>query len=134
MAPPQVHPESGAVRAAWDSLTAAFLAGDWAPYREFFVDAPDFRMMHPDGREWLAGPAEFADVYKERIKGTSDWDVDTPRFEVSVSPGGSVAWTAAEVSIAASDWAQTSWQLAVWQKVEGRWRVASAMAAIVAPE
>jgi hypothetical protein len=117
------------VKAAWDGLTAAFQAGDWAPYREFFVDAPDFRMIHPDGREWLAGSDDFARVYQERIEGTSEWDVTTSRFEVSVSPAGSVAWTAAEVSIDAGEWAQTSWQLAVWQKVEGRWRVASAMSA-----
>jgi hypothetical protein len=128
MTPPQVHPESEAIHAAWDDLTAALLAGEWAPYRDFFVDAPNFRMMHPDGREWLAGPAEFATVYRERIKGTSDWDVATNRFEVSV------AWTAAEVFIDAGDWTQTSWQLAVWQKVEDRWRVASAMAATLPTE
>jgi hypothetical protein len=129
-----LHAESAAVRTAWGNLTDAFLRGDWAPYREFFVDAPDFRMIHPDGREWLSGPDEFARVYRERIKGTSAWDVATTRFDVSVAPDGMVAWTAAEVSIDAGDWNQTAWQLAVWQKVDGRWRVSSAMSANVPPE
>lgn len=131
MTTPHARSESETVRKAWEDLTAAFLAGEWASYREFFVDASDFRMMHPDGREWLSGPDEFARVYQDRIRGTSGWDVETGRFEVSISPDGAVAWTAAEVSIDAGDWAQTAWQLAVWQKVGGRWRIASSMSANV---
>jgi hypothetical protein len=133
MRPAHIREESEAIRTAWDNLTAALLGGEWATYREFFVDAPDFRMIHPDGREWLSGPDEFARVYRERIRGTSSWDVATTRFDVSVAPDGTVAWTAAEVSIDAGDWSQTAWQLAVWQKVDGSWRVSSAMSANVSP-
>lgn len=126
--------EAEEIRATWENVSAAFLAGEWEEYQKYFIDAPRFRMIHPGQREWLQGRDEFASVYQDRIRNAGGWEVSTNRFDVSVGPAGNVAWTAAEVVIGQGDQMQTSWQLAVWEKIDGKWRVSSALAAAVSPD
>lgn len=129
-----VSAEAEEIRAAWEDVSAAFLAGEWQEYQNYFVDAPRFRMIHPGQREWLDGREEFAAVYRDRIRNAGGWEVSTERFDVSVGPAGDIAWTAAEVVLGQGDYTQTSWQLAVWEKIDGSWRVSSALAAAVPPD
>ena len=56
------------------------------------------------------------------------WETATHRFDINVSPNGDVAWTAAEVVISQGGSSNTSWQLAVWEKLEDRWKISAALA------
>ena len=131
--PIDLDAERAAIQEAWDGVNAAFLAGDWEPYSAHFVQAPHFRMIHPEMREWLSGASEFADVYQGRIQAGAEWEISTERFEINLSPSGDVAWTNTEVVLARGDQAQTAWQLTVWEKRDDRWLVSSAMSSTLPP-
>lgn len=44
------------------------------------------------------------------------------KFEVTLAPSGDVAWAAIEVAISVDGVEHVSWQVAVFRRLQGRWR------------
>ncbi len=125
-----VAEEKAAVRAVWDEVNAALLAKDWDRYAQLFVHGPDFQMVQPGHRDWIAGWDDFKTTYEPLVTGEGQWDLQTNRFDVRISPLGDAAWAMLEFVYSVEGGTEiVNWELVVFMKVEGLWRVASAIAA-----
>jgi acetyl esterase/lipase len=60
--------------------------------------------------------------YKALIESPTTLSAATRRFDVNVSPSRDVAWATIEIDITVDGIEHRSWQVAVFRKIEGRWR------------
>lgn len=126
--PVNIAQEEEAVRASWQELRDTFTSKDWQRYAELWVHEPYLQVVHPGNRDWITG----WDAFERRLTALASsevrWDFETTRLEVHVSPDGKTAWAIGEVVLRMDGQPRTSWQMAVFQKIGGDWRVAAAFA------
>jgi len=125
-----IDAEKKAIRATWDAISQAFVSKDWVQYSSLFDQGADLQMVHPVERDWISGFEDFQARYEPLITAEGEWKFETTRFDANIGPGARVAWAMIEISFdpAYGD-PITNWELVVFKKNEGQWRVTSAMAA-----
>ena len=123
--------EEAAVRAVWDEAAAALTAKDWSRYAEVYAQEPVLQVIHPSQRDWIRGWDAFQERYRAIIASDAQWAFETRRFDVQISPAGDAAWATIETVLTLDGTESTAWQVAVFQKVQGRWRVVLGFSASV---
>lgn len=126
--------EEAAVRRAWQEVSDAFMAADWDRYSELWVQSEDLQVVHPGQRDWLSGWAAFADRYRDLIAEGDRWNFETTRLHVQVDSTGDTAWAIGELQLGFGERAQPAWQMAVFRKQQGRWKIAAAFSSLLPPE
>jgi uncharacterized protein (TIGR02246 family) len=124
--------ERTAIREVWDEINAAFLAKDWQRYSQLFVTGADFQMVHPGQCDWIDGSDEFRARYEPLVTAEGHWNFETTRFDLRMSPRADAAWAMIEFIFSAEGGSKVmNWELVVFTRQDGQWRVASAIAASV---
>lgn len=126
--PVNIAQEEEAVRAAWGELQETFSAKNWERYEELWIHEPYLQVVHPGNRDWITGWNAFEQRVRALAATDVQWDFETTRLEVHVAPEGTTAWAIGEVIFRMDGQPRTSWQMAVFQKIGGEWRVAAAFA------
>ena len=126
-----VESEKAAVRAAWDGLSRALEAKDWERYAEFWVQDADLQVIHPSLGDWIKGWDTFQQRYKAILASDAQFSFDTRRFDVQISPSGDVAWATVEVVMTMNGTEQTMWEVGVFKKIQGQWKICLGFAAPV---
>jgi ketosteroid isomerase-like protein len=123
--------EKAAVQAVWEETAAAFTAKDWNRYANVWAQEPFLQVIHPSQRDWIRGWNAFQERYRRIIASDAQWEFETRRFDVQISPAGDVAWATVETVLTLNGTASTAWQVAVFQKLQGRWKIALGFSASV---
>jgi ketosteroid isomerase-like protein len=123
--------EEAAVRTVWDEAAAAFMAKDWNRYADVWAQEPFLQVIHPGQRDWIRGWDVFQERYQAIIASDVQWEFETRRFDVQISSAGDVAWATIETVLTLNGTASTAWQVSVFQKVQGRWKVVLGFSASV---
>jgi hypothetical protein len=125
-----IEAEKVAVRAVWDEINEAFLAKDWNRYSKYFVQSPDFQMVHSAQSDWIDSWNSFQERYEPLVKAEGLWNFETIRFDVRISPLGDAAWAMVDFIFSAENGPEfKNYELVVFTKVEGCWKVASSLVA-----
>ena len=115
--------EKAAVRAVWDEVSSALEAKDWDRYQQFFSHEPDLQIIHPSNRDWIKGWDTFEQRYKAIFASDAQWSSQTRQFNVQISPGGNVAWATIEIGLTMNGNGWTAWQVSVFKKIAGQWKI-----------
>lgn len=123
--------EEAAVRAAWQEVSEAFMAADWDRYAALWVQSDDLQVVHPGQRDWLKGWEAFAGRYQDLVSEGAEWSFSTTQLEVRVDPSGDTAWVIGELQIGFAGRTQPAWQMAVFRRHNGQWKIAAAFSSPV---
>lgn len=121
-APADVDSEKRLIREAWDQAVVALSEKNWEAYSQFWAHEANIQVIHPAARDWTTGWEELALKYKTFIDSPVRLSATTRRFDVNVAPSGDVAWVTIEAVVRVDETERLSWQVAVFRKVQGRWR------------
>jgi len=113
--------EKAAVRAVWDEAGSALVTKDWNRYQKVFSHEPDLQVIHPG--DWIKGWDMFQQRYQAIFASDTTWTFETRRFDVQISPAGDVAWATIETVMTMNETRQTAWQVAVFKKIDGQWKI-----------
>jgi hypothetical protein len=123
--------EQAALRKAWNEACEAFTAKDWNRYAQVWAHEPGLQVIHPPQREWLKGWPAVEERYRGIFASDAKWKFETRQFYAQISPSGDAAWATIETVLILNGNSQTAWQVAVFKKISGEWKVALAFSAPV---
>ena len=126
--------EEAAVRATFEETIDAFSSKDWDRYSKLWIHEPYLQVVHPPQRDWITGWNNFETSYKKLIASDVQFTFKVNRMDIKVSPTGDTAWTTVEAVLNANGQSVISWQMAVLQKIDGKWRYAALFASSLPPE
>lgn len=124
---PTMQDDEDAVRAAYERGVAALVAKNWDQYSKFWAHEPHILILHPAAGEWLRGWSLLEPKYRGLVASDLKISTATRRFDVRVAPAGNVAWAAIEVDIIINGNPIKAWQLGVFEKIQGEWRLVAGM-------
>ena len=124
---PSLRNEEDAVRTAFERGVGALVAKNWDLYSKFWAHEPHVLIMHPAAGEWLRGWSVVEPKYRALLASDMKVSTITRRFDVRVAPSGDVAWAAIEMDITINGNPIKAWQLGVFEKIQGEWRVVAAI-------
>lgn len=116
--------EKQAIRAVWQRAIDALEACDWPAYSGLWAHEPWVQAMHAGTGSWWTGWTEVGGRYRKIIEKGVPIRGSTSRMDIQVSPGADVAWAAMETEIrTGATGRRKAWQVVVFQKLEGEWRM-----------
>jgi ketosteroid isomerase-like protein len=117
-----IDEESRLIRAVWDDAVAALIGKDWDRYSQFWAHDGAVQVLHSAERDWTTGWEQIAAKYQSLMESPVTLSGTTRRFEVTVSPAGDVAWAIIEADMAVDGVEHRSWEVAVFRKIDNRWK------------
>lgn len=123
---PDLAEEARIIREVWETGSRALENRDFDAYTDFWANNERIQVMHPDVPEWLVGWTALGPRYEERMAWGPELRGRTYDWTVSVSPSAEMAWATMKVEvkvIAADTMTFTAWESAVFEKLDGRWRL-----------
>jgi hypothetical protein len=122
-----IDAETRLIRSVWDDAVVALTTKDWEAYSRFWAHQPDIQVIHPAERDWTCGWEQVESKYRAVMESPVTLSATTRRFEVDLAPSGDVAWAAIEAAIGVNGVEHVSWQIVVFQRLQGRWRAVLAL-------
>jgi hypothetical protein len=125
--------EKRKVRAVWDGGVEALTSKDWDSYADFWLHDASIQVIDSAERNWTTGWEQLAARYKALLASPARLSGTTRRFDVSISPSCDVAWATIEVDISVDGVEHRSWEVAVFRKIDDRWRAVLGFDATLPP-
>lgn len=129
--PGDAQQDRAQIRAVWDHASHAVCTGNWPEYEDVWAHGPEIELMHPGEREWLVGWDAIGPKYRALLTSGFRCEAITREMRIRVAPSREMAWATVEVELRMSGQsAVTSWQTAVFERREGRWRLVHGHASV----
>jgi ketosteroid isomerase-like protein len=119
--------EKKAIQAVWQRAVEALATCDWPAYAELWAHDSYVAAIHPAQGSWWTGWNEVGERYRAIIEKGIPIRASTQRMDIQLSRSGDVAWAAFETEVrAGKTGGRLSWQVVVFEKKAGEWRMALA--------
>jgi ketosteroid isomerase-like protein len=114
-----------AIQKLYVDMGEAFMNKDWERYQSYWVQDTTLNVLHPGNRDWAIGWNAVKMRYKPLFSPEVNMQAElvTETFEVYIAPTGDFAWSVIDLKVNMENHQMQSWQVAVYRKIDGKWRV-----------
>jgi hypothetical protein len=114
-----------AIKELYIDMGEAFMNKDWERYKSYWIQDTTLNVIHPGNRDWAMGWNAVGMRYKPLFSPEVNMQAElvTETFEVYIAPTGDFAWSVIDQKVIMENHQMHSWQVAVYRKIDGKWRV-----------